>query len=288
MPASRIACVGSVRFIALGAAVIGVVTAVAHLIEEPPPVIEPYITCVIPEIKPGPALEVLSADPIDEHPTCSCTPTVAGKLSVEQHRTLELACRLYSDESCRYPFELFATPQAGSKTAVVVKRSTGDCGGCGALTIAAVFDHGTLEAIGQLGTYGRFGNGPDAARWVTVAGEPTIELAWSESNHGYSHEYREVFLRDGDGFRSGACMQTAFDDRGAREKPTEWRARLDYQRDGAIDIHYTAIAHGEAVMPDLTTTRLQFDRAHRVWARDRAEDGCTTPADPHLDDVLID
>ena len=66
----------------------------------------------------------------------------------------------------------------------VISALGGDCGGCGALTIAAVFDRGALKAIGTLGELGRYGSGPDAARWASVAGEPALELTWSESNHG--------------------------------------------------------------------------------------------------------
>ena len=279
MLATRLAAVVAVRrvlvLVALGSAV--AISAFA-LRSQPEPEYVPG--CTILPVKPEPALEVLSIDPEPAHPTCSCTPTVNGKLSVEQHRTLELACRLYSDEDCRHEFVLFATPKSGSKTAVIVKRSTGDCGGCGALAVTAVFDHGTLEAIGELGRFGRFGNGPDAAAWVDVAGEPALEITSSTSMGGYSYEYREYFLRDGDGFKCALCITTAADDRGAHDKPYDWKARLHHRDDGAIDIRYTAIQRSKE-MPNMTPVTIGYDRANRRWLNGRSDDRCVVPFNPH-------
>lgn len=239
----------------------------------------PEYGCVIPLAAPPPDEPV--AEP---HPVCACAALTDGVISVEQQRTLELACRLYSDEQCRYPFELFATPTQGDLTAVIVTRSTGDCGGCGALTIAALFDHHELQAIGELGRYGRFGHGPDGARFVTVAGDPAIELAWSESMGGYTSEYRSVFTRDGDGFQDGICVETAWDDRGAHDHATAWTANLRYADDGGIHVRYTSIARGDA-KPVLAPVTIGFDRRARRWSHDRAVDQCVTPPRPDLIDL---
>ncbi len=284
---TRIACVGSVRFVALGTVTAGVM--VAALASSPPDAPDDSrFDCVMREGRlRSQAAKPIVADEIATHGACSCGDAGRTATTVLEKRTLELACRLYSDEFCRHPFSVFETPTHAGKTAVIVKRSTGDCGGCGALTVAAAFDHGTLEAIGELGKLGRFGHGPDGARWVPVAGELALELAWSESNHGYTHDYRTVFTRTGDGFQAGLCIETGFDDRGAREKPSEWTAQLAYRNTGAIDIHYTTVQRGESLLPDLTPVVVPYDRAKRRWSYDSAEDGCVSPPDPRANDVLL-
>lgn len=275
MLANRVACVGRVRWVALGAVIAGGSVAV---VADRPGGTEDFVPehgCVVPLATPPPVVEP------EAHPTCSCAALTDGMISVEQQRTLELACRLYSDEQCRYPFELATTPTQGDLTAVIVKRSTGDCGGCGALTIAALFDHHQLQAIGELGRYGRFGRGPDGARLVTVDGAPAIELAWSESMGGYSSEYRSVFTRDGDGFEDGVCIETAWDDRGAHEHTTAWAATLRYAETGGIDVRYTSIERGEA-KPVLAPVTIGFDRHARRWIHDRSD--CVTPPRPDLNE----
>ncbi len=281
---NRVACVGRVRWVAtiamIGAAALGLC---ALVVSEPPEVPTPPVICRVPVVTPIPT-PVPEPEP---YAACACaalTDGMNGMISIEQQRTLELACRMYSDEQCRYPFKLFATPTQGDRTAVIVTRSTGDCGGCGALTIAAMFDHHELQAIGELGEYGRFGNGPDGARFVTVAGGPAIELAWSGSMGGYSSDYRTVFTRHHDGFKQGVCIVTAWDDGGAHANATEWKANLRYFEDGAINVRYTSIKRGEA-KPVLDPVTIGFDRRARLWLHDRQVDSCVTPPRPDLIDL---
>lgn len=219
-------------------------------------------------------------EPVEEE-TCACG-ALPPTLSLEQRETLELACQTASDEACRYPFEVFSTLEQGDLTAVIVKRSTGDCGGCGALAFAAIYERGALQARGELGRFGRFGNGPDRARFVAVAGDPALELTWSESQGGYSSEYREVFTRDGDGIESGICIETAWDDRGAHEAATAWTASLRYHADGGIGVRYTRQQRGEA-KPDLSPVTIGFDRRARSWIFER--EGCVSPPRPDLIDI---
>lgn len=240
---------------------------------------------------------------------CSCAITADRGKTVEEKRTLELACRLYSDESCRHEFEVFdvvklggrsltsrsplatAThpdlgdaPRLAGREVVIVKRSTGDCGGCGALVVAAVFDHGSLEAIGELGKFGRMGNGPDAVRFVEVAGEAALEVTSSTSMGGYTDEVREYFLREGDGFRNALCIATAADDRGAHEDAYEWKATLRHRADGAVEIRYRALDRSDR-MPNLTPQTIGFDKASRRFVHDRSDDRCVVPFNPHLIDI---
>lgn len=267
---------GNIRFVALGALI--VVGAGAWYLRTPAPDswADPDFGCVMPLVQPRPILVADFEHAETYRESCGCGDAGAAATSVAEKRTLELACRLYSDETCHLRFEPFASTMDGDRTAVVVRRSTGDCGGCGAFTVAAVFEHGALKAIEPLGHYGRFGNGPDGVRWVAVAGEPALELAWSESQGGYTHEYRDVFLREGDGFKKGVCIETGWDDAGARENSSAWTATLDYAADGGIGIRYTATKQGEQRFGMYPVT-LGFDRRARTWIGDQPYAGCLSP-----------
>lgn len=278
--ATRIACVGGVRFVALGAALVaiaGIGTELRDLDSAPPPPPALLSATTAPAI----AEPVEVADDVPRLP-CGCGDAGAGATTVEQRRTLELACRLYSDAACRHPFSLLATPTHGARTAVIVERSTGDCGGCGALTVAAVFDHGRLEALGELGRFGRFGSGPDAVRWIDVAGEPALQVTSSESGQGYTSTYEHFFLRAGDGFAERLCVLAAHDDRGARDDYSAWDARIAARPDGALAIRYRALRRGEAPLPELAPVTVGFDRGARTWFGDGTGTDCVAPRDRSL------
>jgi hypothetical protein len=289
MHASRVACVGRVRWIALAGLVAGGVVFASR--SSPPELTEPTFACVMPlavQVEPAPVeppeYETLLGE--SERPICSCAPIVDGEFTTEQLRTLELACRLYSDDQCRHSFELFATPKhpPGDLTAVIVKRSTGDCGGCGALAVAAVFERGKLEAIGELGRFGRMGNGPDAVSWVEVAGEPALRVTSSTSMGGSSYQHEEYFLRHGNGFKNGLCLISAHDDQGAHENYSSWDSKIKHHPDGAISVHYRAIRRGE-YMPKLDPVTVGFDRGARIWISDRSDGQCVAPVEPSLIDI---
>lgn len=271
---------GRVRWVALAALIAGG-ALYWQLQPTEPELVVPELGCIITLANPPPVEEPLEEDAIDEA-TCACTWRVGGTLSLEQRETLELACQTASDEACRYPFEVFSTLEQGDRTAVIVKRSTGDCGGCGALAFAAIYERGVLQASGELGRFGRFGNGPDSARFVTVAGEPALEVTASESHGGYSSEYRELFTRHGDGLERGICIETEWDDRGAQEHATAWKASLRYHPDGGIGVRYTSVQRGGA-KPDLSPVTIGFDRRARSWIFER--EGCVSPPRPGLIDI---
>ena len=83
-----------------------------------------------------------------------------------EERAVMIANDRFADH---HRFEVFSSESLGSLYVVFAQRSTGDCGGCGALVVAVLFD-GDRILISELGEYGRFGKGPDRIELVNVTG----------------------------------------------------------------------------------------------------------------------
>jgi hypothetical protein len=239
--------------------------------------VAPPVVTIVPA---APAIEVPLEEPVtSRRGLCDCAGIASRGKTIQQQRTLDLACRLFSDELC-YEFEPFAQLEhrgaQGALSAVIVKRQTGACGGCGSLAIASVFRDGRLVALGELGRFGRFGNGPDSARWIAIAGEPALEVTSSMSMGGYSDEYREIFLREDDGWKPALCVVSEADDAGAHEDSSHWRAKLTYRTDGALTIAYEMLKRGETI-PKLDPITIGFDPRARTFISDTSESGCLRP-----------
>ena len=169
-------------------------------------------------------------------------PSTAASGLREELAALAVACRAYGAEDCAGWTVFSKLPPA-----VLVTRPTGYCGGCGTQVVAVLFENGTARTHAELGTFGRFGNGPDAAESLTLAGRGALMIDWSESQGGYSYSYRRLYWIDEDTVVPGLCVQTSFSNRGALEETQalEWDASMHVRPSGAIELEYRVTHRGE-------------------------------------------
>jgi hypothetical protein len=202
-------------------------------------------------------------------PACDCAHAADAGTAPQERLALQRACEASVDEHCNEPWSVFAT----LPDAVVVRRSTGTCGGCGALTHATVFRGEDVVTSAELGRFGRFGNGPDAADWVTVSGARVLALDWSESQGGYSYEYRSFYFVDEAGLHPGACVVTTYSNTGAVEDDDQlaWTATLTANSAGALDVRYRITQRGPKAVKRIAPLHVPADQL-------RADDGdCVQP-----------
>jgi hypothetical protein len=190
----------------------------------------------------------------------------------DEPRAIELATQKYGDS--HYRFEVFAIGTHGDRRAVFVRRQTGVCGGCGALTVAVIFRDDRVEIVDKLGEYGRFGNGPAAIRVRGVLGHAVIEVDEALSMHGYSHTYREYFVIGRDRLEWQLCLHSEGSDSGARERASEWTSKIWIANEGTMYFVPDYTKRGE-VTPTLRAFSFPFERGRWQWPE--AEGRCIDP-----------
>lgn len=227
------------------------------------------VLAIAPHETVAPAvLEVVELS--DPPRTCS----VADVTDPDQRRALELACTQYSDDVPSHRFEVFSTATLGNLRGVFVRRSTGDCGGCGALAVAVLFRGGDVELVARLGQYGRFGNGPDSIRLHDVVGHSVIAVDNSISMGGYTDTYREYFVVDRGHLDRQLCLQIAGSDSGARERGSEWTSSNWIANEGTMYFSPSYTRRGE-VTPQLYAFSFAFEHGH--WVRPDDMGDCLDP-----------
>jgi hypothetical protein len=205
-------------------------------------------------------------------PSTDATCSVTGLIDPDARRALELACLKYGD--ARYPFQVFSIAELGERRAVFAKRSTGECGGCGALAVAVIFRNGDVEAVEKLGEFGRFGNGPDVVRFIRVAGYPAVEVDETISMGGYTNAYREWFILDRGRLEWRLCINYEGSDAGARANASEWKASPWIANDGTFYASPSYTKRGEDA-PQLYAYALLFDRGR--WQLPEHQGRCIDP-----------
>ena len=186
-----------------------------------------------------------------------------------EERAVMIANDRFADH---HRFEVFSSESLGSLYVVFAQRSTGDCGGCGALVVAVLFD-GDRILISELGEYGRFGKGPDRIELVNVTGHPVIVVDESFTLQGASRWYREYFLVGRDRIDEQVCLQIAGidHDRGVAWKVSNWIAA-----EGTMYFtgHYTTGGEHE---PPMRGFSFPFENG---WERWQGEGRCLDPRSP--------
>jgi hypothetical protein len=229
-------------------------------------------------------VETLSPEPEEEYGTCNCDYVKAAGKTKQERQALLLACERYSDPDCgsSLHWQVFRNvpPNKNQQRAVVVRRSTGDCGGCGALTFAAVFDRLNIHSSGLLGKFGRFGNGPDRASWLPIGKSIALAVDSHESQGGSTSNYRYFYRLDGASIRSGACIVTSYDNEANQGAEYEyfisWRAKPLYQTSGALDVQYDVLGHGTKMPAQIDTIHVGAERVIGPIV-ENSNDGCVEP-----------
>jgi hypothetical protein len=222
------------------------------------------ITAIVSRTPDRPVVE-LPAPPIAiVEPATECTCAAPGVADRDQQRALELACAQYGDDACHHRFEVFSTVVQGPMRVVFVRRSTGDCGGCGALTAAVIFRGDAAPIVDKLGRYGRFGNGPDAIEVRDVVGRTVIVVDETVSMSGYTDTYREYFVVDRDRVERQLCLQIAGSDAGATEHESAWDSSNWIAAEGTMYFSPSYTTRGD-VTPQLYAFSFPFE--HGRWKR---------------------
>ena len=224
-------------------------------------------------VAPLASIPIESEDP-SEYGRCDCTRAADGARNKHEATTLTMACESFSAPECNARFEVFADLH----DAVVVKRDTGGCGGCGALTVAAVFHADAMVAHAMLGRYGRFGNGPDAVHWTRIGGTRALVVDSSESMGGYSAAYIELFWVSGGAIQPGHCLQVDYSNDGAREAPDvwQWRATPTFHTSGALDVQYRVTDRGANAPKTIPPLHMTADRV-RSLVDPKTDWNCAAP-----------
>ncbi len=188
-----------------------------------------------------------------------------------EDRAVALANERFPDDR-QDRFEVFSAESLGSLRAVFVQRSTGECGGCGALVVAVVFD-GDRILISELGEYGRFGKGADRIELVNVVGRPVIVVDESFTLQGGSRWYREYFLVGRDSIDEQLCFQIAGTD---HDRGIAWKASNWIAAEGTMYFTGNYTTGGEHE-PPMRGFSFSFENG---WERWQGEGRCLDPRSP--------